>query len=250
MADEENKDVTPEGENTEEEKEQTATEETTEDKEEPSTEEKEEDTEDKPSEEKEEDKSDDTPSEEEEDLSKVQDKEKASEVLKSKGFDYSELAKEFDEKGEISKETRAKLAEVGITDELIDGYIEGQKAKVQKEFDELSECIGGRKSFDTVIKWAAENLPQDEINSINAVRDKNVLKIILKDLKSRMEDKEGVTPEYTKGEGSKASKDIYRSQAEMFEDIMNPKYKKDEAYRKDVQKKITASREAGVDLGI
>ena len=241
MAEEETKDLTSEETTTEETEEKPSTEDET-------SEEDKDDNDEPDKDDKEEDKPDETS--EEEDLSKVQDKEGAAEVLKSKGFDYSELAKEFDEKGEISKETRAKLAEVGITDELIDGYIEGQKAKVQKEFDELSECIGGRKSFDTVIKWAAENLPQDEINSINAVRDKNVLKIILKDLKSRMEDKEGVTPEYTKGEGSKPSKDIYRSQAEMFEDIMNPKYKKDEAYRKDVQKKITASREAGVDLGI
>lgn len=241
MADETNTELISE-ETTQEETKPEETEETT--KEEPS---------DEPSEEPSDEPSDEPteePTEESEDLSKIQDKDKASEVLKSKGFDYQELVKEFDEKGEISKETRAKLAEVGVTDELIDGYIEGQKAKVQKEFDELSECIGGRETFDTVIKWAAENVPQDEINSINAVRDKNVLKIILKDLKSRMEDKEGVTPEYTKGEGGKPAKDIYRSQAEMFEDIMNPKYKKDEAYRKDVQKKITASREAGVDLGI
>ena len=246
MAEEETKELTEE----ETQEEQTSSEETpeTEEKEETTTEETEEEPEEKEEPESQEETKEEP--EEEKDLSKVTEADEAKDVLKSKGFDYAELAKEFDEKGEISKETRAKLAEVGITDELIDGYIEGQKAKVQKEFDELSVCIGGRESFDTVIKWAAENLPQEEIQSINAVRDKNVLKIILKDLKSRMEDKEGITPEYTKGEGGKPAQDIYRSQAEMFEDIMNPKYKKDEAYRKDVQKKIAASREAGVDLGI
>ena len=46
------------------------------------------------------------------------------------------------------------------------------------------------------------------------------------------------------------AKDIFRSQAEMFEAINNPKYRKDEAYRHDVQRKVTASREAGIDLGI
>ena len=211
-----------------------------------------EETEDKPEEKPEEDKEQDEEDKTSDDVdfTNIKDAKEAEDALKAKGFDYVELQKEYDEKGEISKETRAKLAEVGITDEVLDNYIEGQKAIVQQEYDKLSECIGGREVFDTVIKWAGENLDPDEIASINTVRDKNVLKIILKDLKSRMEEKEGVTPEYQKGEGAKPTKDIYRSQAEMFEDIMNPKYKKDEAYRQDVQKKIAASREAGIDLGI
>lgn len=36
----------------------------------------------------------------------------------------------------------------------------------------------------------------------------------------------------------------------MFEAIKDPKYNKDKAYRADVQKRIAASREAGIDLGI
>ena len=192
----------------------------------------------------------DKPEEKEEDISKIQDKDEAAEALKEKGFDYAELQKEWNEKGDISKETRAKLAEQGISEEIVNNYIEGQKAKAEQEINELAETIGGRETFDSVIKWSGENLPADEINAINQVTDPAILRIILKDLKSRMEEKEGKSPEYTKGEGGKPAQDIYRSQAEMFEDIKNPKYKKDEAYRKDVLKKIAASREAGVDLGI
>ena len=65
-----------------------------------------------------------------------------------------------------------------------------------------------------------------------------------------MEKHEGKTPEYQKGSGDKPSTEMFNSQAEMFEAIKDPKYKKDEYYRSLVQKKITASREAGVDLGI
>lgn len=176
--------------------------------------------------------------------------EQAQEVLQTKGFDYAELQKEFIETGEISDSTRKQLAEVGITGELVDNFIEGQIAKAEQEKNEIAECIGGRETFDNVIKWASENLSEAEIKSINGITDKSVIQIILKDLKNRMEEKEGITPNYTQGEGGKPAKDIFRSQAEMFEAISNPKYRVDEAYRADVQRKVTASREAGIDLGI
>lgn len=176
--------------------------------------------------------------------------EQAQEVLQTKGFDYAELQKEFIETGKISDSTRKQLAEVGITGELVDNFIEGQIAKAEQEKNEIAECIGGRDNFDNVIKWASENLSEAEIKSINGITDKSIIQIILKDLKNRMEEKEGITPNYTNGEGGKPAKDIYRSQAEMFEAISNPKYRLDEAYRADVQRKVTASREAGIDLGI
>ena len=176
--------------------------------------------------------------------------EQAQEVLQTKGFDYAELQKEFIETGKISDSTRKQLAEVGITGELVDNFIEGQIAKAEQEKNEIAECIGGRETFDNVIKWASENLSEAEIKSINGITDKSVIQIILKDLKNRMEEKEGITPNYTQGEGGKPAKDIFRSQAEMFEAISNPKYRVDEAYRADVQRKVTASREAGIDLGI
>jgi len=195
----------------------------------------------------------DTPPEEpkpEVNLSEVQEPEQAKEILQDKGFDYAKLQEEFNQKGEISAETRENLAKSGITDEIIDNYIEGQKAKAEKEIDEISSDIGGKDGFKTVIEWAGKNLEQAEINSINAVRDKNVMKIILKDLKNRMDEKEGVTPEYTKGDGGKTAAVVFESKAQMIEAIKDPKYKKDEAYRLQVMKKVAASREAGIDLGI
>ncbi len=179
-----------------------------------------------------------------------QTQEQAQEVLQTKGFDYVALQKEYLETGNISETTRKQLSEVGITSELVDNFIEGQIAKAEQERNELAACVGGRENFDNIIKWASENLSEAEIKSINGITDKSVITIILKDLKNRMEEKEGITPNYTNGEAGKIVKDIFRSQAEMFEAISNPKYRVDEAYRADVQRKVTASREAGVDLGI
>ena len=186
-----------------------------------------------------------------EEIKQVESREEAEKILKDRGFDYSILQEEFFRSGSISEENRAKLAQAGITEKMIEDYIEGQEARIKVEQNELAKCIGGIDVFNSVVKWAGENLTQDEKISINNINDRNVMKIILKDLKTRMEEKEGIRPEYIKGEGNKAPVNgVFRSQAEMFEAICNPKYKKDEAYRSDVQKKITASRLAGIDLGI
>ena len=77
------------------------------------------------------------------------------------------------------------------------------------------------------------------------------MKVYLKDLKNRMEEKEGKVPETTlNGDGGKPTVELFESQAQMFEAIRDPRYKVDEAYRAKVMKKIQASREAGIDLGI
>lgn len=177
--------------------------------------------------------------------------EEVSKALDKKGVDFSNLVDEFQTTGAISEATRARLAEVGIPNEVVDNYIEGAKARAEVEYNEMSQCVGGREKFNTILKWAADNLSPQEIKSINAVTDRFQIENILIGLKNRMEEKEGVMPEYQKGEGSQTpAVEGFRSQAEMFEAIKDPKYNKDEAYRRDVLKKITASREAGIDLGI
>lgn len=181
----------------------------------------------------------------EKELSEIIETEEAVEALKKKGFDYNELQEEFNQNQDITKETRAKLNEQGITDETIDKFIEGRKAVVDKEINEISEVIGGREQYNTVLEWAAKNLDKTEIASINSVRDTNVIKIILKDLKNRMEDKEGVTPNYIKGGSGSVAQDIFESQEQMYEAIRDPKYKKDPAYRAKVGKQVEASIAAG-----
>lgn len=182
---------------------------------------------------------------------KTLEKTKAAEILENKGFNYADLQKEFNETGDISETTKAKLIESGISEEMIEGYKEGQKALVEKEITEISQCVGGRETLDEVIKWAANNISDDEKISISQITDKNIMQIVLKDLKTRMEEKEGKLPEnQISGDGVKITTEVFESQAQMLEAMKDPKYKTDEVYRAKVMKKIHASREAGIDLGI
>lgn len=245
MAEEEDKKISPE-ENTTPEGEQTKTEEQQPD----STGEEE-----KPDENKEEQKEtgDDKKSEEEgikpEDVD-LNNPNEVSEALNQKGLDYGEMAEEYMATGTLSEETMKKLNAAGIPKEMVDGYIQGFEARVELEQNEIAAVVGGREKLEEIKNWASQNLSKERIVALNAIRSKEEIELVLRGLKADMEDKEGKTPEYQKGTGDKAGESGYRSQAEMFEAIKDPKYQKDPAYRADVQKKIAASREAGIDLGI
>lgn len=70
---------------------------------------------------------------------------KAAAVIKEFNFDYNELQKEFNENGDITKETRAKLAEAGISGEMVDNFIAGQKARLERYINFLANEFGGIK---------------------------------------------------------------------------------------------------------
>lgn len=173
-----------------------------------------------------------------------------SQALDKKGIDYNALTDEYMANKKLSEETFKKLEAAGIPREMVENYIKGYEARVEIERNELAEVVGSREKFNELITWCTNNLETDEISSLNAIRDKFQLQTTLKGLKVRMEEKEGINPNYQKGDGDKNTMTGYHSQAEMFEAIKDPKYQKDPAYRADVQKKIAASREAGIDLGI
>ena len=173
-----------------------------------------------------------------------------SEALNQKGLDYGKMAEEYMATGTLSEETMKKLNAAGIPKEMVDGYIQGFEARVELEQNEIAAVVGGREKLEEIKNWASQNLSKERIVALNAIRSKEEIELVLRGLKADMEDKEGKTPEYQKGTGDKAGETGYRSQAEMFEAIKDPKYQKDPAYRADVQKKIAASREAGIDLGI
>ena len=182
-----------------------------------------------------------------EEIQAVDSPEKAAEVLKKGDFDYLELQKEFNEKGDLTKETREKLAEAGITGEMVDNFIAGQKARLQQQINEVAESVGGMQNLGAIYQWASKNIDPVEFEAINKINDVNVLKIVMRDLKRNMEEKEGILPRYTRGEGTKVSTDnLYESRHQVMEDMKNPLYQKDESFRAKVAQKLRASVEAGV----
>lgn len=180
-----------------------------------------------------------------EDIDQNDDKQVA-EMLNHKGFDMNKLQEEFDKYGDITEETRKELEKVGITGAILDSYIEGRWAVVEKQMTEIANSVGGRETFDSICNWARANLSEEERAAYSNTQNPVLIKAILRDLKNRMENSDGIVPQQLTGNESSSSGDYFQSMAEVEEAINDPKYAKDEVYRSKVARKITASREAGV----
>ena len=62
---------------------------------------------------------------------------------------------------------------------------------------------------------------------------------------------EGKLPETVlQGTGKASVGDVFESREQMYAAVRDARYMKDEAYQEAVTRKIRASREAGIDLGI
>jgi hypothetical protein len=180
------------------------------------------------------------------DYSNVNTREEASEVLESKGFDMQALSDEFQANGDLTPETRAKLAKHGFSEEVVDNFIQGQMLIVQKTMEDIASVVGGVEQMQTVVEWARANLPADVKASYDKIHDPVMIKVLLKDLERQMNDSEGYLPQQLQGGAGESRGNYFESMHEVEEAINDPRYSQDPAYRAKVAQKLTASREAGV----
>lgn len=170
--------------------------------------------------------------------------EDATKTLSEKGLDFSEFSKEFSEKGELSAESYKKLADAGIDKNIVDQYIEGQKARgVQYESTVKSE-VGGDEKYTEMVAWAANNFTADEINAFNAAvnsGDINQARLAVLGLSAQYSKANGSEPNRMVGGGKAAGEDAFESTAQITEAMRDPRYKSDPAYRSKVQAKLARS---------
>jgi hypothetical protein len=157
--------------------------------------------------------------------------------------DFSKFGSEYLQNGRLSDQSYDELASRGIPREVVDAYISGQQAVQEREVNTVMTDIGGKENFDALSKWAASNLSQDELDAYNAMVMGGNLQ------QARMAVK-GLYAQYLSGSSEPSllggstgrySGDGFRSTAEVIQAMKDPRYQNDEAYRKDVQNRLSVS---------
>ena len=169
---------------------------------------------------------------------------KANEAVKAAGLDMTALQAEYTAKGELSAESLKKLSDSGIGADQISVYKRGMEANRQDYETKITEGLdGGRESFDEALKWAADNLSEDEQASFNkavAMGDANIGKLAVQGLMVQFNRADG--PHLV--DGSRATSDsrnVFSSHAEIQEAMGDRRYKSDPAYRSQVEQKVIRS---------
>ena len=168
----------------------------------------------------------------------------AEEALEQRGLDIDNFTQEFQEKGELSKESYEALAKAGITQEMVDTYIEGIQLKAQQMTTRVFDTAGGEENYQKMIEWAKQGMPISErkvYNETFETGDINKILLAVKGLKASYEDAFGKQPQLLNSDGASGGVSGFNSKAEMKAAMSDPRYSKDPAYRKEVEQKVLHS---------
>lgn len=169
----------------------------------------------------------------------------ATKAVSDAGLDMSSLNSEYQTNGALTQESYDKLAKAGISADVVDGYIEGQKARVQVMQSEAHAVTEGKEGYEAMIDWAKANATTTEIQAYNkAVNSPNQSEreLAVRGMWSRYGADSGNTGNLiTNKVNTKGGDGSYESRAQMMTDMQNPKYKSDPAFRKMVETKLAKS---------
>ena len=165
-----------------------------------------------------------------------------SELLDSKGLDFSVFQEEYMGTGELSPEAYQALEEAGLSRTLVDTWVEGQNALASQLTSEIHDLAGGGDQYQDMMQWASNNLPPDEIEAYNATMDRmdaNQVRFAVQGLYARYRSE--AEPNLVQAGTGAVSGGKFSSNAELTEAMRDPRYAKDPAYRQEIANKLARS---------
>jgi len=162
--------------------------------------------------------------------------------------DWNTWGMEVAVNGDLSEETRVEIREKsGFTENMIDDFLDAQKAKMREAYTESASIVGGRKQLDNLFKWAADNLSYEEQVQINFGLSGPTSEITLRGLNDMYTTSigsaaKGREPGPLQGrEPSSVAQTgyvAYQTKREFYADRNNPRFKTDRTFRAAVEERM------------
>ena len=153
---------------------------------------------------------------------------------------------EWKTNGSLTEDTKQEFISKGIPAEYIDQYVEGANAQIELMTMKIHNALGGQEHVNKLISWATDNLGDAEISTYNDLietGDLDKITTAYQSIEARMNQKTSPQKKFIQPDSGTSNDRVgFASKAEMIEAINNPKYKKDSAYRADVERKLANSR--------
>lgn len=160
--------------------------------------------------------------------------------------DFTKFEEEYATAGTLSENSYKELEKMGYPKYLVDGYLDGQKARAEAAAQAVYNITGSEENYQRMIAWADKSLSeQDKIIFNQQVNTGiNEASFAVKALYADYVAANGNPPKSLIKGGTPTGNtfDVYESIAQMTEDMKNPKYKTDEAFRAKVKQKLARSK--------
>ena len=152
----------------------------------------------------------------------------------------------------LSKETFEKLSKmnpVEVAKMAMQQRSQAQQAPQAREFTEsdvqqIQGLVGGQENYNNMMGWAADNVPEQEVNLFDAVMDKGdplAAYFAVQAMALRYQDGVGRDGQMVRGKAPKSTADVFNSQAEMIKAMEDDRYNDDPAYREAILQKLERS---------
>jgi hypothetical protein len=159
---------------------------------------------------------------------------------------YIELQKKLGEPKEDVRDEEGEQAEAPeeveeTSDEETEAEAEGL---TEAQAQQLFQMVGGEKAYQSMIKWAGQNLSQEEISMYDSVMgkgDPNAIFFAVQALNSKYSDSVGRDGQMLSGKSAKSEDNSFQSQQELVQAMSDPRYDNDPAYRRSVLNKLANS---------
>ena len=159
---------------------------------------------------------------------------------------YSE---EFFENGELSDDSFDTLETLGYPRNLVEAFIEGQKALVSGEQERMYAEVGGPEAYAKMTEWASNNMTEEAKTAYNNAAQSGDMEqalLAVRGLRDSYIRSEGQQPSLLQGRSSAGpASSPFRSTAELVKAMKDPRYKEDSAYRADVEARLRSSQTVG-----
>ena len=149
---------------------------------------------------------------------------------------------EYIENGQLSQDTYNQLGEMGISKEMVDSYIAGQEAIIDKQSNDIFNTIGGKSEYEAMSEWAGQNLDDADLEAYNQTVESGTIeqaKFAVRALYQQYKGGNPVTPMQGSTNGSAVAP--FTSRAQVTQAMRSKQYQTDAGYRQEVQQRLAVS---------
>ena len=157
---------------------------------------------------------------------------------------YLALQKKLGEPNEDVRDEEGEQAEAPEEVEETSDEEPEAEGLTEAQAQQLFQMVGGEKAYQSMIKWAGQNLSQEEISMYDSVMgkgDPNAIFFAVQALNSKYSDSVGRDGQMLSGKSAKSEDNSFQSQQELVQAMSDPRYDNDPAYRRSVLNKLANS---------
>jgi predicted transcriptional regulator with HTH domain len=157
---------------------------------------------------------------------------------------FQAAEQEFNETGQISDNTLSSLEKSGLPKQYVDNYLKGLEALGEQFQNKAYSITKGEEQYKAMTDWVANNLTEEEVETFNrgVASDDSTALFTIKGMYARY-NAESKEPKINLGQSSSSNStgERYESVSQLKEDMKNPLYQKDPAFRQKVELKLSRS---------